>query len=79
MFWQERLGWLLFDAWQRARTGADGHTRVVQALKDTGLEGVLEFDADTAKQSIVDLIREKKAEEGWTPNAGTGSPYPYLG
>jgi peptidoglycan/xylan/chitin deacetylase (PgdA/CDA1 family) len=69
VFWQERLGWLLFDAWQRARSGADGRSRVAQALTGTGFEGVLELNPDTAKQSIVDLVRAKKAEEGWNPNA----------
>jgi len=69
VFWQERLGELLYTAWQIARRDAPSAARVVEALGGSGLESVVGFDEATVKQDVLDLVRAKKTHDGWNPDA----------
>ena len=68
LFWQERLGALLFEAWRRSRTDADLAARVRAVLAPAGLGPVLEVRGDDARAVIVDYLRAgKRTTEAGAP------------
>jgi peptidoglycan/xylan/chitin deacetylase (PgdA/CDA1 family) len=69
VFWQERLGELLYMAWQMVQRDPLASARVAEALRGSGLDTVVSFDAATVKQDVLDLVRAKKTHDGWNPDA----------
>jgi peptidoglycan/xylan/chitin deacetylase (PgdA/CDA1 family) len=69
VFWQEHLGRLLCQVWQFARQGPDERRVATELLSGSGFEGVLDLQSDAVKETIIDLVRAKKSDTGWTPGA----------
>jgi peptidoglycan/xylan/chitin deacetylase (PgdA/CDA1 family) len=69
VFWQERLGHLLFETWKRAVQDSSFHKEATQALRPFGLDAALRFSAGTARESIVELVRSRKRDSAINPPA----------
>jgi peptidoglycan/xylan/chitin deacetylase (PgdA/CDA1 family) len=67
VFWQERLGCLLFETWQRARGDRDFASRARCELAGLGLANVLELAPSRARQEILSLVRTRKRNATMDP------------
>lgn len=64
VFWQERLGALLFEAARRARGDQAFAARVGAMLAPFGLAAALTYPPESARAGIQDLVRARKEELG---------------
>jgi hypothetical protein len=69
VFWQERLGRVLYSIWGRARSEPEFAVGARVALAMFGLEVVLDFDQSNVRPQIVNLVRSRKSDASTDPAA----------
>lgn len=68
VFWQERLGAVVYAVWKQARRDPEFVAAARGRLGEVGLDSVLGLSDSRAREQIMDLVRQKKGVWGQDPS-----------
>ncbi len=69
VFWQERLGRLLHAVWRRAQHDQAFAAEAQTVMRAAGFSTILGLSEDAARLGIMEIVRSKKRESAWDPQA----------